>query len=248
MCGRRRTDSIREVIQASRWFYHCISSIAALLVLNASACTWISTPPIHYVPTRSERVAAEFLEIPEKGCPGELVTFVMQTSPGNQCEARLLYQAENKEINQVLTTSADSEGICSWFWNIPNDVSPGYASVYIAVQYDDRESTGLPPVGFPITPCDEVPEEAHPGEQIRFTVRAPPGNQCKAHLFYRVEDKQDFEILVTAADQDGICSWLWEIPANASAGYVGGYAIVGSGKQESQLRPLKGIQVVQCSE
>lgn len=115
----------------------------------------MSTVPVRLKSPLSEQVSAEFLEVPEKACPGDLVMFSIRTTPGNQCEALFFYQVGDKQKSQDLTTHiADSEGICEWQWRIPRDASPNGASVYNVIRFGDQEHNSLPPKWIEIIQCE----------------------------------------------------------------------------------------------
>jgi len=157
MLRRLRQDLFQESTLVSRQPCHCVSIIFAVSVLSTLSCAWITTAPVRpKPPSPSERVGVEFLEVPEKGCPGDPVTLTIRTLPGNQCEAWLPYQVENKRKSLILTPQiADSKGICTWQWRIPDDILPDGVNVYTVVRFGDEEHNSLPPRWIQIVRCDE---------------------------------------------------------------------------------------------
>jgi hypothetical protein len=100
-------------------------------------------------------MAGEILELPERACLGEVVTFTLQTAAGNECGIQISTWTEDERVSQHLTPQiADAEGICSWQWEVPSDSPPGDVRIDMSIQYED-EINSLVPRGFQLDQCDE---------------------------------------------------------------------------------------------
>ena len=135
------------------WRILQVSLVIAVLVLSTLACTLIPiTPQEHLKSTPSPRVAAEILEIPARACLGEVITLSLRTVPGNKCNA--VFWGRDKHVTELPTQIADSEGICSWQWEIPSNAPPEGVVVYLRVQYKE-EIFSLVPRKIEISQCKE---------------------------------------------------------------------------------------------
>jgi hypothetical protein len=145
-----------ESTDGFEWPVPQVSLVVVVLVLSTLACTLIPiTAPKHLKSTPSPRVAAEILEMPGRACLGEVITLSLRTVPGNKCDTILSFWGGDKHSTGLPTQIADSEGSCSWQWEIPSNAPPGSVSVYMSVQFEDIESSYLVPETVEISQCKE---------------------------------------------------------------------------------------------
>jgi len=94
----------------------------------------------------------------------------------------------------------------------------------------------------------ETPREVSPGELARVVLRAPPGADCDIIFYWQVGGEWKQQWLETrTAGAEGMCSWEWSIPLNASPGEGGFRNDVRYGDQSRSLPP-RTFEIVESAK
>jgi len=94
----------------------------------------------------------------------------------------------------------------------------------------------------------EFPERACLGEVVTFTLQTVAGNECGIQISTWTEDERVSQRLTPLiADAEGICSWQWEVPADAPPSDA---RIDVSVQYENEINSLvpQGFQLDRCDE
>lgn len=94
----------------------------------------------------------------------------------------------------------------------------------------------------------EFPEKACLGEVVTFTVQTVAGNECGIKISTWTEDERFSQRLTSqVADAEGICSWQWEVPADASPSDARIGVTIQYEDEINSLIP-RGFQLDRCDE
>jgi hypothetical protein len=129
--------------------------VTTLLLMLSAGCVPLPMAPIRAVPTDPPWLFIEVVEMPETACIGDLVEFSIGTTPGNDCGAGVIvYDAQTGKQNGLSfeDMTADGDGLCSWVWAVPENLSPGRASFHASVG-DEITSNVMMPRFFEIGHC-----------------------------------------------------------------------------------------------
>jgi hypothetical protein len=134
-----------------------ISCLVVILMLNVVFCQWPPQAPSRPKPTPDPTMAIDTIEVPESACIGQAVTITVKTVPGNECLVGVVYaNTSGDPVSQKLKPAvADSGGLCTWIWSVPEDASVGDASVRTIVLWGAEKSHNLIPMPFHIESCSD---------------------------------------------------------------------------------------------
>ena len=134
-----------------------IGCLVIILMLNVVFCRWPPQAPSLLNPTPNPTFAIDAIEVPESACIGQAATIMVKTAPGNECLANVVYTdtSEDAVWQKLKPAVADSEGLCTWTWWVPEDASVGVAGVRAMVLWGAEKSHSLAPKGFHIENCNE---------------------------------------------------------------------------------------------
>jgi hypothetical protein len=96
----------------------------------------------------------------------------------------------------------------------------------------------------------EVPESACIGHAVTITVKTAPGNECLATVVYAdtSDDVVWQKLEPVVADCDGLCTWSWWVPEDASVDGVSVRVAVEWGAKKSHIFAPTGFHIENCSE
>lgn len=125
-----------------------------VLTLGTAACAWLPHAPVRVIPTTPPELSIEIIAMDESVCVGELASFVIKTTPGNECLGDIGYwNAEGSWVGPSFEpVVADEHGICQWAWKVPSDAVPGEAEFRAGVRGYGTMSSIVPQV-FQVQTC-----------------------------------------------------------------------------------------------
>jgi hypothetical protein len=126
-----------------------------LLCLSTAACGSLPRAPSREIPTTPPELRIEIVEMPDTVCVGDVVTFVIKTTPGNECLGDIGYW-NSKGLwggPSFDPTVADRGGICQWTWMVTDDALPGAAEFRAGVRGYGTMSSVMPQA-LQIQTCD----------------------------------------------------------------------------------------------
>jgi hypothetical protein len=85
---------------------------------------------------------------------GKVYSFIIETSPGDTCQASILFWDKNNNWLQeeLPTITADEIGICKWLWRVPESARDGEAELRGRVE-SKLEGQNIFPSEFCIDKC-----------------------------------------------------------------------------------------------
>jgi hypothetical protein len=121
------------------------------LLCSMTACSFLPKAPRRLINTPLPELSIEIIELPERVCLDQAATFVVKTTPGNECSGVMRYP-EGEDVWKAINlkdTVADQSGLCRWSWQVPQDAIPGTANFRAVVSgYGDSESMVPKPFGI----------------------------------------------------------------------------------------------------
>lgn len=130
------------------------STAIVVMSLGIAACAWLPHAPSRVIPTAPPELRVDVIEIPDTVCVGDMVTFVIRTTPGNECLGDIGYWNSKGQWAgpSFDPTVADREGICRWTWTVADDALPGTAEFKAGVRGYGTMSSIMPQV-FQVQVC-----------------------------------------------------------------------------------------------
>lgn len=128
--------------------------LVGIVTSSICACSWLPHAPSRSIPTSRPELALEIVDMPEVICIGSQATFVVKTTPGNECLGAVGFKdVHDRWIGEDFEPMvAGDDGLCGWTWQVPDDALPGAGEFRAGVRgYGDLES--LIPQTFRIEIC-----------------------------------------------------------------------------------------------
>lgn len=144
----------RRVVQSQNGFSIRWIMAVGVLSLGITTCAWLPRAPARIIPTTPPELSIEIVAMDKSACVGDLVSFVIKTTPGNECLGDIGYSnAQGSWVGPSFEPIvADGQGICEWTWEVPSDAAPGEAAFRAGVRGYGTMSSIMPQV-FEIQIC-----------------------------------------------------------------------------------------------
>jgi hypothetical protein len=134
--------------------YAKILATSCFLVLQVLACNFIQAPERRVL--EKSNIPLTIIEKPEVVYRGTTTRFIIKTTPGNSCNAAVVYSVKGKETweaSKLPDLIADQNGLCSWDWLVPENADAGEAGLRGTISQTGEMDQYIEPFEFCVEKC-----------------------------------------------------------------------------------------------
>ena len=154
--------------------------------------------------------------------PGGFMTMTVSTTPYAVCNFLIYYGLSTpSKTYGIVPRTADANGIASWHWQVDSSAHTGSWPLSIAATVPSgKQSTAKIDVSVTLPPISVVASQTNlngaPKSQLTLAIQTAPGLDCTLLLSFGPGSNS--KTLKARSGAQGLGSWNWNVPKDASPG------------------------------